>query len=523
MGKRSLILATVLFITIVIVMWQVSFQRIDLYHKNVSLVENLKAENRLEDSKLRLQELYAISKEHVLFIADLMEPNFAKDVDSNFSIPILTSFLKTHKNYFQARFIEPSGGEVIRIQNSEVGLFEIERSKIPENNERHYFQKSIKLNKGEVFVSYLDLNIENGMIEVPYRPTIRFFTPIYVNNELRGVAGLNLEAKNWLENFHVENIHILNSKNELFYGGEDEQYKVTDIDLQQKNRAGNYRYLSQKISLEGGGHWTIYTSPDLEVIDNQTESYRKRIYWTSSILSLGLLVFLIITYILYDRNRKISVLNRTVETSLQERNILLKEIHHRVKNNMQVVASLLSLQSSFIEDENIKGILRYSQYRINSMAIVHEMLYGSDNLSRINYGEYLQTLVSTLMLSMKGNQSGIEMRIDAEDLFLNLDTSIPLGLMINEIVTNSLKYGFKDKEVGNLSIEVKKLKYPNFCIKIGDNGHGLPPDVNFRNTKSLGLKLIHKLALQLKGNIEMDNSKVGTHYIITFQEIEQTS
>lgn len=124
---------------------------------------------------------------------------------------------------------------------------------------------------------------------------------------------------------------------------------------------------------------------------------------------------------------------------------------------------------------------------------------------------------------MKGNNSAIKLNIKTNDLFLNIDTSVPLGLMINEIITNSLKYGFKENNTGTLSIEVKKLVYPNFLLLIGDDGMGFPKSINFRNTKSLGLKLIHKLALQLRGNIEKDNSKKGTHYIITFQEIEQTS
>jgi two-component sensor histidine kinase len=201
----------------------------------------------------------------------------------------------------------------------------------------------------------------------------------------------------------------------------------------------------------------------------------------------------------------------------------LKEINHRVKNNLQGITSLLSLQSSFIADEEIKGLFRYSQYRINSMAIIHEMLYQSDNLSRIDYGAYVRQLASALIVSMKGGNANIDLKINAKDLYLNLDTSVPLGLMINEIITNSLKYGFKNRNTGMISIQFEKLKYPNFILYIGDDGHGFSDDLDFRNTKSLGLKLIHMLALQLKGNIEKDNKEKGTHYIITFQEIEQTS
>jgi two-component sensor histidine kinase len=124
---------------------------------------------------------------------------------------------------------------------------------------------------------------------------------------------------------------------------------------------------------------------------------------------------------------------------------------------------------------------------------------------------------------MKGSNHHVNLSIKAEELYLNLDTSVPLGLVINEVITNSLKYGIQNNDEGRIYIEIEKLKYPNHILKIGDNGKGFPKDVDFRNTKSLGLKLIHKLVVQLKGNIEKDNSKEGTHYIVTFQEIEQTS
>lgn len=157
------------------------------------------------------------------------------------------------------------------------------------------------------------------------------------------------------------------------------------------------------------------------------------------------------------------------------------------------------------------------------MGIVHEMLYKSDDLNRIDYGAYIRELVNVLIMSMKGDKSKIALVTEVKNIFLNIDTSIPLGLMVNEIITNSLKYGFSDSEEGTITVMMNKLSTFTYELKIGDNGSGIPSHVNFRNTKSLGLKLIHKLALQLHGNIEMDNSKIGTNYIITFQEIEQTS
>ena len=216
-------------------------------------------------------------------------------------------------------------------------------------------------------------------------------------------------------------------------------------------------------------------------------------------------------------------LEQDYANELKERNaekeILLKEIHHRVKNNLQVITGLLSLQAAFIEDQKIKNILSYSQYRINSMAMIHEMLYKTENLTSINYYEYLEKLVTDLCRSFKGLESNVEVDINCE-ISLNIDTAIPLGLLINEIVTNSLKYAFDDNQKGRIQLSIEPLVYPNFIMKISDDGKGFD-GVKFRNSNSLGLKLIHKLALQLNGNIEKDNSQKGTHYIQPFQEITQ--
>ena len=207
-----------------------------------------------------------------------------------------------------------------------------------------------------------------------------------------------------------------------------------------------------------------------------------------------------------------------LNSSVIEKEIMLKEIHHRVKNNLQVITSLLSLQNTFINENKLKAIFQKSQNRINSMALVHEMLYQTENLSKINYGNYCTKLISKTIELMTGNNNKIEFDIQAKDIFLNIDTSIPLGLIINEIITNSLKYGFEDGS-GKISIEIAKKEAGKFKMKIGDDGKGFSYHNSYRNTKTLGLKLIHKLSKQLNGLIEMDNSKKGTYYIFNFEEI----
>jgi two-component sensor histidine kinase len=257
-----------------------------------------------------------------------------------------------------------------------------------------------------------------------------------------------------------------------------------------------------------------------------------------SVIDSAPLVLGLISYIVGSRIERsnenyieeITVINETLRKKnlelsqlVSEKNILFKEIHHRVKNNLQVITSLLSLQASFIDNDEVKGLFRYSQYRINSMAVVHEMLYKSEDISQINFSEYIEKLVNGLIYSMKGSVNKISLKLQIPDISLNIDTSIPLGLLINEIVTNSLKYGIIAKEPGVIDIKMLKHDKNNFVLYIGDDGVGFPSDINWRNSNTLGLLLMHKLTLQLKGNIEKDNSKKGTNYIVNFQEIHQIS
>ncbi len=208
-----------------------------------------------------------------------------------------------------------------------------------------------------------------------------------------------------------------------------------------------------------------------------------------------------------------------VEKKVKEKEDLLKEVHHRVKNNLQTVSSLLSLQARNMKDPSIKTLIKSSQSRVNSMAMVHEMLYMHDDLSKIEYKAYVENLSNYLVKSIKGNDSKIKVAIDIIDINLGIDTAIPLGLLINEAITNSLKYGIKEDGEGEISIALKKENQEDYILNIGDNGEGYPETVTADTTKSLGLKLIYNLTRQLKGSILKDASKKGTNYIIKFKEI----
>ncbi|MGB6153837.1 MAG: sensor histidine kinase [Pricia sp.] len=208
-----------------------------------------------------------------------------------------------------------------------------------------------------------------------------------------------------------------------------------------------------------------------------------------------------------------------LEEKISEKETLIKEVHHRVKNNLQTISSLLSLQSRNTNDRVVKNLLKSSQNRVISMAMVHEMLYMREDLSNIEYRSYVQELAEYLVRSVKGTSSNITLDIDIPEIKLNIDTAIPLGLLINETLTNALKYGIVDEKKGTVYIHLRKDKDNGFQLCIGDNGIGFSEEITYKNSKSLGLKLIHNLTRQLQGTIRRDLSKKGTHYIVNFKEI----
>ncbi|MBI4699360.1 MAG: PAS domain S-box protein, partial [Nitrospirae bacterium] len=208
-----------------------------------------------------------------------------------------------------------------------------------------------------------------------------------------------------------------------------------------------------------------------------------------------------------------------IANSLREKETLLREIHHRVKNNMQVISSLMTLQSAYIKDKEAAAIFRESQERIKSMAIVHERLYLSENLAEIDLGEYIDALTKDIMRAFGAEPSriGLEINTGAE-VKLNIDTGIPCGLILNELITNSIKHAFPGGRTGKIIIDVNSDAEGYVTLKIIDNGTGLPEGFDHQNAKTLGLRLVHMLVRQLKGSIEKADT-AGTVFIIKFKNV----
>ena len=206
-----------------------------------------------------------------------------------------------------------------------------------------------------------------------------------------------------------------------------------------------------------------------------------------------------------------------IKASLKEKDVLLKEIHHRVKNNMQIISSLLNLQKQYVEEDEAVDVLIESQNRVKSMAMVHEKLYQSRDLTKINVPEYISKLIKDLFFSYAIKEEEIKPILNIENLVLNMETAIPCGLIINELISNSLKYAFPPGRKGKIFVSLQE-KNNKFELKIGDDGIGLPKGLDFKKTGSLGLQLVNSLVGQIDGDIELDSSH-GTEYTIIFSEL----
>jgi PAS domain S-box-containing protein len=206
-----------------------------------------------------------------------------------------------------------------------------------------------------------------------------------------------------------------------------------------------------------------------------------------------------------------------IEASLKEKEILLREIHHRVKNNMQIISSLLELTSETTKDKKYMDMFRESQNRIDSMSLIHEKLYRSRDLAKIELNEYIRDLANALFQSRGVKTGTIVLNLNIENVQLGINHAIPFGLIINELITNSLKYAFPGDRKGEIKVSLHLMDENTIELIVSDNGVGIPYDVDFRKTGSLGLRLVTILVEnQLKGNIDMDRSK-GTEFNIKFQ------
>jgi PAS domain S-box-containing protein len=231
-------------------------------------------------------------------------------------------------------------------------------------------------------------------------------------------------------------------------------------------------------------------------------------------------------------------MEESLKSSLREKEVLLKEIHHRVKNNLQIISSLLGMQSSYTDDPKALSAFRESQNRIKSIALIHNKLYGSKDLAHIDFHEYAYNLVQDIFSSYGVDPGIIAFEVKAQDIFFDINTAIPCGLLVNELVSNSLKHAFPEGRRGQITISLREKQGqgsgvrgqenlapcplppapPLLILTVSDNGIGFPGNMNVQNTETFGLRLVHGLVEQLEGTVEIKNNG-GTESIIGFKEI----
>lgn len=303
-----------------------------------------------------------------------------------------------------------------------------------------------------------------------------------------------------------EIIFFNNSLNHIFgYTGEDLKGKPLTLLMPERNQeiyikelekfksSGEHRLIGKVVSTTGLKK--DRTEFPFEMSLSSWES-NENIYLTSIIRDL-------------TERRKMEL---QIQESLKEKEVLLKEIHHRVKNNLMVIFSLLNLQSQYIKDKDDYEMFLESQNRTKSMALIHERLYQSDDLKSIDFSDYLQSLANDLFHTYSVDQNLVKLKMDLDRITLDVNTSIPLGLIVNELISNSMKYAFPDGTEGEINVTMKS-NGSHKILKVSDNGVGIPENLDFKHADSLGFQLINNLTEQIDGEIELDRNNSTTFTI----------
>ena len=222
---------------------------------------------------------------------------------------------------------------------------------------------------------------------------------------------------------------------------------------------------------------------------------------------------------LKEKSQQIKDQNDIIEKALSDKETLLKEIHHRVKNNLQLISGILELQAVQFNDKNVKTMMEEGQSRVRSMALIHQQLYQSDDLEKIDFKEYLNKLTNDISIAFNDPEKEIEFQIKVEHFTLDINTAVPLGLIVNELIANAYKHAFKGRKKGCITIDLTPTKNEEIQLWINDDGIGLPKDFDPHSKKTLGLRLVQGLTRQLDGEYYFE-SKGGTKFVLQFKKVD---
>lgn len=320
------------------------------------------------------------------------------------------------------------------------------------------------------------------------------------------LSDINTQQKS-CECLYQSNKALGNSEAALRYFEESTAYK--DSILNEEN-------IKQFTALE----MSYEFEKEQELVELKTQSSRRYYQTITGALSFVLIAAVIIALLLYrlsrtsrNANEQLQGKNAQISKALEEKEILLKEIHHRVKNNLQVISSLLSLQGRQVVDPIAQQAIQEGKNRVKSMALIHQDLYQEENLVGVSAQNYIQKLTQSLVNSYQVSPDRIQVRTDIEAIDLDVDTVIPLGLILNELISNALKYAFEEEQIGEIFVSLKQ-KDQNLELKVMDNGKGLPAAFSPDKTSGLGYRLIQAFTKKLKGQLEMLPSNLGTQILL---------
>lgn len=247
--------------------------------------------------------------------------------------------------------------------------------------------------------------------------------------------------------------------------------------------------------------------------------------WLIVLVVFGLLLA-ITSFWLMQKSRKtakeLGVKNSELATLLEQKKLLLKEIHHRVKNNLQTVSSLLNLQTRASESDVVKKAMVEGQTRLKSISLLHQKLYQHEELTKIEMDDYISDLAEYIIKNFNTLNKQISLKTNANNIALDLDTAIPLGLILNELITNSIKYSFRDTETGEIEVNIEQQEGKNkYQLTVSDNGAGLPQNLEIETLPSMGLKLVKSLSRQIHGSFETMVDATKAHFVVKFTETIQ--
>lgn len=325
---------------------------------------------------------------------------------------------------------------------------------------------------------------------------------------------------------------LLSNRVEAFYIGEDGQeglelYKkhkpdliITDISMPVMDgleMIGHIKKIDPDVKVIVMSAYSI-KEYFLEAINLRVNGYLIKPVEAKKLFSLidELAGHILMTKELIEKEEKRKIAEENLKRSLAEKEILLKEVHHRVKNNMQIISSILKMQERQVDDPRLKIVLEESQNRIRSMALIHENLYRNENLANILFSNYVKSLAGNLARTFAEQHGKVSFEYDIEDIYLPLDTGIPCGLIINELLSNSFKYAFEGMDQGKININLKRLDERSFVLEVFDNGVGLPEGLVFEGTGSLGMKIVTKLVQQIEGTLDYSYDN-GARFTIKFK------